>query len=120
MLIRGIRSGCYPIDVWKVLRSKMHHDVINNVMLTARQTHNGQSTVLHMCLTTLLFNLVAIFIEFLLRYLTNLKSQNKCNLDLVRLSVLERKISTRQTREELIRKGVLIAEQGLSHRTLLL
>jgi len=26
--------------------------------------------------------------------------------------VLERKISTRQTREELIRKGVLIPEQG--------
>uniref|UniRef100_A0A3B5LX11 Phosphatase and actin regulator n=1 Tax=Xiphophorus couchianus TaxID=32473 RepID=A0A3B5LX11_9TELE len=29
--------------------------------------------------------------------------------------VLERKISTRQTREELIRKGVLIPEQGSSH-----
>lgn len=33
--------------------------------------------------------------------------------DLVFYSVLERKISTRQTREELIKKGVLIIDQGL-------
>lgn len=36
----------------------------------------------------------------------------------VRLSVLERKISTRQTREELIEKGVLILDQGESVRSL--
>lgn len=34
--------------------------------------------------------------------------------DLVDLSVLERKISTRQTREELIKKGVIIVDKGLS------
>lgn len=36
----------------------------------------------------------------------------------VGLSVLERKISTRQTREELIKKGVLILDQGLWNHSL--
>lgn len=42
-------------------------------------------------------------------------SNKYIELELVGLSVLERKISTRQTREELIKKGVLIPDQGLSY-----